>query len=130
MTHPPALERLKAEVRGRFASDEDITMEALAQFPYLNACIDEALRIYPPVAAGVGRVVPREGAMVADRWVPGGTIVTVVHHSTFHSGVNFHKPDVFIPERWLPENDQEFGKDMKSSLHPFSIGQQACFGQE
>ncbi|PVH90869.1 cytochrome P450 [Periconia macrospinosa] len=130
MTHIPALEKLKAEIRGRFASDEDITMEALARLPYLNACIDEAFRIHPPVATGLGRVVPHGGAEVAGRWVPGGTIVTVVHHSTFHSGINFHKPDAFIPERWLPENDHEFGNDIKSSLHPFSIGPQACFGQD
>jgi cytochrome P450 len=44
-----ALNKLKAEVRGKFSSFEDITLESLARLEYMHAIIQEGLRMYPPV---------------------------------------------------------------------------------
>ncbi|EEY20954.1 isotrichodermin C-15 hydroxylase [Verticillium alfalfae VaMs.102] len=46
---------------------------ALQDLPYMNACIDEALRIFPPVPTGLTRTVPRGGDTVAGEFLPGGT---------------------------------------------------------
>lgn len=43
------MDRLVKEVRSTFASQSDITIETLKQMPYLNACVEEGLRCYPPV---------------------------------------------------------------------------------
>lgn len=45
--HPEKLDKLVAEVRSVFASRESITAEAVTRLPYLVACIDEALRLFP-----------------------------------------------------------------------------------
>lgn len=66
------MERLKKEVRGAFSSFEDITMGTLSQLEYLGACIEEGLRVYPPVAMGLPRTTPKNGAYIAGRWVAGG----------------------------------------------------------
>lgn len=130
LTHPEKMARLTKEVRGAFQSDEDITMANLFKLEYLNACIEEALRVYPPIAAGVERVVPRGGAPVAGHHIPGGTVVLVPDLAMFHYSKNFARPKEFIPERWLPDAGEEFAKDRHQCHKPFSVGPHACFGQE
>lgn len=38
--------------------------------PYLAAVIEETLRLYPPVAAGLRRIVPKGGATIDEYFVP------------------------------------------------------------
>jgi cytochrome P450 len=72
LKNPTKLARLQKEIRATFSSLDDMHITELAQLPYLQACIDEGLRIYPPVSIGLHRNTPRGGAMVAGHWVPGG----------------------------------------------------------
>ena len=69
---PEAMARLVAEVREAFPTKEDITMVALARLEFLNACLEEGLRIYPPVPLGLPRITPMQGAVVCGKEVPGG----------------------------------------------------------
>ncbi|TID18774.1 cytochrome P450 [Venturia nashicola] len=78
---------------------------------YLNACLKEGLRFYPPVAAGQPRITPEPGATVCGQYVPAQTVVSVAHYSAYHSPTNFHLPDEFHPERWLSEPPTEFAND-------------------
>ncbi|RSM10901.1 hypothetical protein CDV31_007029 [Fusarium ambrosium] len=71
-THPTCLDRLVEDIRGTFPTRESINLKELAPMRYLNACIDEALRMYPPVATGMPRVVPLQGATICDELIPGG----------------------------------------------------------
>jgi cytochrome P450 len=69
---PDKLQHLTKEVRDAFKNFEDITMTKLGQLQYLQACIEEGLRMYPPVPAGLPRVTPPGGATVCGRWIPSG----------------------------------------------------------
>jgi cytochrome P450 len=73
LTHPKAMERLTQEVRGAFKSKEEITLTAASsKLPYMLACLNEALRIYPPVASVIfrqtlpGPPTPISGYMVPE----------------------------------------------------------------
>ena len=44
------LAKLKAEIRNAFSTALEIDFVSVNKLPYLLACLDEALRIYPPVA--------------------------------------------------------------------------------
>lgn len=47
------LERLRKELDGSFdGSVEDMDPFRLAKLPFLDACVQETLRVLPPVAAG------------------------------------------------------------------------------
>jgi cytochrome P450 len=44
------LERMVKEVRSEFDSSDKISFVSVNRLPYLLACLNEALRVYPPVA--------------------------------------------------------------------------------
>jgi hypothetical protein len=76
-TNPDKMKKLVAEIRGEFKDESEIVMDKLAGLRYLNACIEEGLRIYMPVPIGLPRKVPKEGAEICGQWVAPG----VSHHS-------------------------------------------------
>lgn len=53
--NPECYARLAHEVRSRFASEEEITLEAVNQLGYLTACLIEGMRRYPPTPAHLPR---------------------------------------------------------------------------
>ena len=64
------MEKVTAEIRGTFKSEDEIDFASVSTLPYLLACLDEALRMYPPVPTGLPRVVPKGGANIAGNYVP------------------------------------------------------------
>ncbi|RFU79994.1 cytochrome p450 3a17 [Trichoderma arundinaceum] len=130
-TNPEAYNALMAEIRSSFANQEDITMRSTATLEYLHACIEETLRMYPPVAEVPPRVSP--GDFIDGKFVPAGTRISVYQWVTFRSPANFTDPDCFRPERWLgpthPRHDAKFVNDNKSAFKPFSHGSRDCIGK-
>jgi cytochrome P450 len=58
------------EVRAAFTYESEITIANTAKLPYLQAVIEETLRLYGPVATLPPRVSP--GAQVGGQWIPRG----------------------------------------------------------
>jgi cytochrome P450 len=96
-------------VRSTFLKIEDITLDALAKLSYLNAVLQEGLRMYPPAPIALPRLVPKEGLEVEGRFVPSGVTVGVHHMATYRLPRHFKNPDEFHPERWL--GDPEYKDD-------------------
>jgi cytochrome P450 len=59
-TNPQALKNVQEEVRAAFSTEEEITMVSTGQLKYLNACLEEAMRMYPPVVETPPRISPGE----------------------------------------------------------------------
>lgn len=70
--NPAKYQILVKEIRDAFQSDEEVRFEKLSQLTYLNAVIEEGLRIHPPVPTGLLRTVPKDGDTVDGLWIPGG----------------------------------------------------------
>jgi cytochrome P450 len=95
----------------------------------LNAVVNEALRLGTPFP-GLPRVVPKEGAMISDKFVPGSTIVGVNPWAQMKSEENFYPdPDVFRPERWLPGGLGPESRVRRSAMMSFSFGAFSCLGK-
>lgn len=68
--NPDKLGRLSDEIRSAFKSYGDINADALQTFKYLQAVIEEGLRIHTNAAFGLPRISP--GATVDGHYVPEG----------------------------------------------------------
>lgn len=106
-------------------------MDVLGSLPYMNACIEEGLRIFPPVPIGLLRTVPKGGSLIDGHMVPENTSVCVASWAAAHSANNFADPDSFMPERFLdtPETRSRYGNDIKKAAQPFSLGPRGCIGR-
>lgn len=59
------------------------------------------------------------------------TSVTVQQYAAGRSRDNFHRPDEFLPQRWLSGADSaEFVDDRRAASQPFSIGARNCIGRQ
>ncbi|KAF7591533.1 hypothetical protein BBP40_001471 [Aspergillus hancockii] len=72
-----AYRTLTEEVRSTFNSEEEINLVSVAKLSYMLACLDEALRMYPPIANGLPRVFPKCGAEILDAQIPEHTYVSI-----------------------------------------------------
>ncbi|KAG8156905.1 hypothetical protein KVR01_013318 [Diaporthe batatas] len=80
VSNPEKMDILKSEIRDKFQSEAEISLETLRQLPYLNAVLSEALRLCPPVPWVLPRRVPASGGEVAGVWLPGGVSSTQLMH--------------------------------------------------
>lgn len=60
LQHPAEMKKLTEEIRTS-TSPEDMSFAKLANLTYLNACLTESLRLYPPVAEGLPRTTTGYG---------------------------------------------------------------------
>lgn len=71
-----AMERLLEELRSNFQEESQIDVLSINKLNYLQAVIQETLRLAPPIINGFPRQVPPEGAVVDRTFVPGGVSAT------------------------------------------------------
>ncbi|KAJ5371631.1 hypothetical protein N7517_003637 [Penicillium concentricum] len=83
-TNPDCYKQPAKESRTSFNSEHEITFISVAKLPYLNAVIEEGLRMYPPAPAIGPRVVPAGGAVVCGQHLPEKLCK---HFSWVHAGV-------------------------------------------
>ncbi|KAF2164936.1 hypothetical protein M409DRAFT_24837 [Zasmidium cellare ATCC 36951] len=127
---PRAMQKLKEEVRSKFASSEDITLKAVAELPYLKAVIDESLRIFPVASFITPRRTPKEGHVIDGERIPGRTYVSMGQWYMGRSERLFDNPQEFRPERWLAhETSSVSGRQVDEVLKPFSMGPRNCIGK-
>nr|RBQ88027.1 hypothetical protein FVER53263_20077 [Fusarium verticillioides] len=110
---------LQEEIDNLFSSFSQPNHSSFSNLTYLQACIDETLRLFPPVPSGLQRMTPAEGLRVGDIFIPGDTIVTVPSYTLYRDERYFTSPDDFVPERWTTK--PEMVKN-ESVFAPFSVG--------
>lgn len=117
-TNTDCLAHLQEEVRSSFARYEDVTSESVSQLSYLNAVLEESMRVIPPSPVGPPRVSP--GETVDGVYVPKGVYVSTDIWSIHRDPRLMERPEDFDPSRWLGNN--------KPYTVPFSIGPRMCIG--
>lgn len=118
--HPACLKELQNEVRGVGSYDE-LTGNRLVSLRYINAVIEETIRIFPPVAFGLPRVSP--GDYIDGHFVAADSIVSASLWAITHNETQWKDPYVFRPERWLMEGGMKQPRNLA-----FSSGPRACIG--
>jgi cytochrome P450 len=102
------LDRLSTEIRSSFTSAVETTSNAVARISYLNAVIDETLRMCPPIQDMLRRQVPKhERAEIAGRVVPTDTTVSLSCYAIFKSEEYFSAPETFKPLRFINKTPRQ-----------------------
>jgi cytochrome P450 len=78
---PTQYTKLRAELLGLVKSPAEFSIKDVQDAPFLNGCINEALRLHPPVPSAMYRVTPRGGIMVGTTHIPGGVTVSSPNYS-------------------------------------------------
>ncbi|KMQ93458.1 cytochrome p450 9e2 [Lasius niger] len=108
----------------------ELTYEALNGMQYLDAVINEALRLWPP-AAFVDRICVQDfelpPALPGDKpfVVKKGSNIWFPVYGLHRDPKYFEKPDEFYPERFLDDNKKNFNA---SAYIPFGLGPRMCIG--
>lgn len=128
LQNPEIMEKVSQEIRQSFKNASEISADQVSNLSYLNAVIEEGLRLCTPVALGLPRVVPAGGAEVSGHLLPGGTFVSCPGYASNRSSINFpNSPSTFDPTRWLPPSNPS--KTSPSAFNPFSLGPRNCLGR-
>lgn len=91
LKHPHIRERLLREIETLPEEPRDVQLEKL---PYLNATIQEVLRLYGAAPGGLPRTVPVGGAMLCGKMLPEGATVMTQSYSAHRDPKNFENPDL------------------------------------
>jgi cytochrome P450 len=103
LTNSEAYEDLKSEVRSTFKRQEDINLISVNKLSYMLACLDEGMRMYPPIANGLPRVCPKGGSTVMGQYIPENVNAIINHQpmklSTDIQNIDFslHPPMGALP---------------------------------
>ncbi|KAH8896591.1 cytochrome P450 [Thozetella sp. PMI_491] len=103
---------------------EAFSYDELRDMPYLNGIVDETLRLYNALPAGLPRAVPPGGLELGGHFIPGGATVTTQSYSLHRDESAFPDPYTFSPDRWLSTTQR-----MKDCLMPFGGGARTCLGR-
>lgn len=125
---PGVLEKLQAELDQAIPDGVRVpSFDMVRSLPYLEAVINETLRIHCTSGIGLPREVPPHspGVHIRGHYFPPGTVLSVPTYSMHHS-VEIWGPDAdeFRPERWAYATDRQ-----KNAFIPFSYGPRACVGR-
>ncbi|PYI04292.1 benzoate 4-monooxygenase cytochrome P450 [Aspergillus sclerotiicarbonarius CBS 121057] len=126
LQNPHCLARLREETDGVLEEDEIVApYDKIKHLPYLRACLDEGLRLFPPVSFALPRRTPPEGTTILSDHVAGNTSVGISAYVVHRNESIFPDPESFRPERWL--GDQR--KELQPYFVPFSTGARGCIGR-
>ncbi|KAM7215487.1 Isotrichodermin C-15 hydroxylase [Rhypophila decipiens] len=134
LQNPDAMHTLINEVRSSFHSYDSIEPDKLRTLPWLNACMQETLRLG---STATHHSLPRHspGATVNGEYIPKGTTCRYSMFTYSRSSRFFHDAKSFRPERWLASGSHEmynpaFANDDHSAFYPFILGPRQCPGRE
>ena len=77
LTHRDVLDKLTTEIETAFKSEAEITNAKCTQLPYMNAVIQESLRVFPPAPCRFPRRTEAQGAEVDGYFIPGDVSIRI-----------------------------------------------------
>ncbi|KAJ7267492.1 high nitrogen upregulated cytochrome P450 monooxygenase 2 [Mycena rebaudengoi] len=133
LSDPKQFARLRNEIDTAFPRSEGQVpadnSTKLGEMPYLNAVINEALRMNPPVPTGLQRapVAGSGGKVAGTTFIPEGTAVYVPPY-VIQRDPRYFSPDPnrFWPDRWLDTDNVVCNE---SAFFPYSLGPMNCAGK-
>ncbi|KAI5643343.1 cytochrome p450 domain-containing protein [Phthorimaea operculella] len=127
--NPHIQERVQAELDT--INDEENLFDQIQGLEYLDMCINEVLRLFPPLGFTSRRsnvpydFGPTQYGGQKHFMAPAGMHIWIPIHAIHHDEKYWPNPDKFDPERFSPENKD---KIVPFSYMPFGLGPRNCIG--
>lgn len=120
VNYPHIQENLFKEIN-QFCDKEELTVDLIKEMSYLDSCLKETLRLWPP-ASRLERIC--ENDIQFDHiFIPKDSIVIIPVYAVQRDPNNFENPNRFIPQRFSPESMHR----IKSGTYlPFGDGPRIC----
>ncbi|KAJ2942963.1 hypothetical protein O0L34_g15153 [Tuta absoluta] len=123
--HQEAQERARVEVDEYLKRKEGkLEYDCVAQMPFLEACIEEGMRMYPALGLLTREVMETYVLPTGLILEPGTRVHLPVYH-LHHNPEYFPDPYEYRPERFLTENKANI---KPYTYMPFGEGQRICLG--
>ncbi|MDL2141573.1 cytochrome P450 [Flavobacterium tructae] len=119
--NPEIQQKVLDEILEIEAQTENVT-EQLQKMTYLNAVINEAMRLYPPAWITDRQNV--EDDTIGPYHLKKGTLIGVSFYELHRNPKYWENPEEFIPERFLGEQK----KHSMQYFYPFGAGPRMCIG--
>ncbi|TDL25279.1 cytochrome P450 monooxygenase pc-bph [Rickenella mellea] len=126
--NPSVQAKLQQELDNALGTEDDPVAhyEDVKRLTYLEAVINEGLRMHSTSAMGLARIVPAGGLTVLGTHFPPGTVLSVPSFSIHRDKATWgDDADYYRPERWM-ERDPAL---IQRAFNPFSFGPRACIGR-
>uniref|UniRef100_A0A182N9Y9 Uncharacterized protein n=1 Tax=Anopheles dirus TaxID=7168 RepID=A0A182N9Y9_9DIPT len=108
-------------------SDRAATFQDTLEMKYLERCLMETLRMYPPVPI-IARSLKQDLKLASsDLVVPAGATITVATFKLHRLESIYPNPDVYDPDNFLPEKQ---ANRHYYAFVPFSAGPRSCVGRK
>ncbi|KAL2059544.1 hypothetical protein ABVK25_000837 [Lepraria finkii] len=128
-THTDVQSKMRLELLTSMPlSAEDRTFAMIDSLSYVNAVVMEGLRLVNTISSYQTRVVPKGGCVVADHYLPAGTIVAAQPYLINRQPDIFPNPNTFDPSRWLLLGEEY--RNLSKSMWTYSSGPRSCLGRE
>lgn len=127
LRRPDALARLTSEIRETFAEVSEIRGSKIANLPYLSACLDETMRLYPPKPSTLPREILKGGMIIDGEMIPEGIEVGTPIYVLHRDPNIYPDPWTWRPERWLGSGEER--AKVREAFCPFLIGPLNCIGK-
>jgi len=129
LQNPETLAKLRHELQASDLSYPIPTFAQVSKLPYLHAVIREGMRLFPPLAHPLERLVPAGGVEICGKYLPQGTSAGCLQLALHLNPKAFGEDaGVFRPERWLEASADRL-RVMEASHLGFGRGRRACLGQ-
>ncbi|WP_202702252.1 cytochrome P450 [Flavobacterium sp. UGB4466] len=119
--NPEIQQKVLDEILEIEAQTENV-VEQLQKMTYLNAVINEAMRLYPPAWITDRQNV--EDDTIGPYHLKKGTLIGVSFYELHRNPKYWENPEEFIPERFLGEQK----KHSMQYFYPFGAGPRMCIG--
>ncbi|KAF5284526.1 hypothetical protein FQR65_LT13511 [Abscondita terminalis] len=126
--HPKIQESVHQEIDAIFGnSDREATFADTLKMKYLERCLLETLRLYPPVPM-IARKLNQDVKLASKDYVlPAGCTVLIATFKIHRRGDIYANPDTFDPENF--DSDRTVNRHYYSFI-PFSAGPRSCVGRK
>ncbi|EFJ44606.1 hypothetical protein VOLCADRAFT_35136, partial [Volvox carteri f. nagariensis] len=98
--------------------------------PFLTACLNETLRLYPALPE-ITRLAQQDDVLSGYQVTRGSSVVVSLYSMHRHPAI-WPRPDEWLPQRWMEAADddaEDRGPRSPNAFLPFGVGPRGCIGR-